>query len=408
MATNPEPVLAPPTRRVDRALRIRNSEAQSQAEQSVKIVHLANFYGPKSGGLKTMMLNSARLANSEGHQVWHIVPGAVNQVTDHPHFQRIEIKSPTIPRSGGYRVIRKVSEVVIKLEEIAPDVIEISDRLTLLAVADWARSRDIPTIMFAHERIDGVVKSHFRGIFAETLADILNKNAAGRVDAVIATTEFAAEEFRRIGVNPSKIPLGVDLETFQPHLRNRMNDSSIRIGICSRLSKEKRSDFAIDVLRATINRGIDAELVVIGDGPLKAEMQAASADLPVTFEGFISDRSLLAEALANLDVLLAPGPIETFGLAALEGLASGTPVIVNSASALPEVIGLAGAAAELDSELWATNIERLLAFGKDKDSATRLIARAQAEKFPWQEFWRKLSNLYANLGVITSSVEKQR
>jgi alpha-1,6-mannosyltransferase len=52
--------------------------------------------------------------------------------------------------------------------------------------------------------------------------------------------------------------------------------------------------------------------------------------------------AVLAALLATADVALAPGPIETFGLAALEALASGTPVVVSAASALPEVIGSAG------------------------------------------------------------------
>jgi hypothetical protein len=46
----------------------------------------------------------------------------------------------------------------------------------------------------------------------------------------------------------------------------------------------------------------------------------------------------LATLLASADVALAPGPVETFGLAALEALACGTPVVVDRASALPEVV----------------------------------------------------------------------
>src|SRR3712207_7820352 len=53
------------------------------------------------------------------------------------------------------------------------------------------------------------------------------------------------------------------------------------------------------------------------------------------FAGHIADRSAVAALLASADVVVAPGPVETFGLAALEALACGTPVVVDQASALP-------------------------------------------------------------------------
>lgn len=77
----------------------------------------------------------------------------------------------------------------------------------------------------------------------------------------------------------------------------------------------------------------------------------------------------------------APGPVETFGLAGLEALASGTPVVVNRNSALPEVIGPAGLAAEDDPPAYADAIEGLLA--RDRDERRR-VAREQAERFDWR------------------------
>src|SRR5262249_32056107 len=73
------------------------------------------------------------------------------------------------------------------------------------------------------------------------------------------------------------------------------------------------------------------------------ERQAAGTAQPVTFTGFIPSRTAVATLLATADVVLAPGPVETFGLAALEALACGTPVVVSGSGALPEGIGGAGA-----------------------------------------------------------------
>ena len=72
-------------------------------------------------------------------------------------------------------------------------------------------------------------------------------------------------------------------------------------------------------------------LVVAGDGSRRAALAYRAARLPVRFAGHIADRAAVAALLASADVVLAPGPVETFGLAALEALACGTPVVVNEA-----------------------------------------------------------------------------
>ena len=126
--------------------------------------------------------------------------------------------------------------------------------------------------------------------------------------------------------------------------------------------------------------GLDAVLVVAGDGPLRARLERAArrASLPVQFAGFVTDPKELAILLASADVVVAPGPVETFGLAALEALACGTPVVVSASSALPEVVGTAGIA--VTGEDFAGGVRAILA----RDPiARRAAARARAEEFGW-------------------------
>ena len=101
---------------------------------------------------------------------------------------------------------------------------------------------------------------------------------------------------------------------------------------------------------------------------------------PVRFLGHVSDRADLGALLASADVVIAPGPVETFGLAALEALASGTPVVVSAESALPEVIGEAGIAAAGEGPDYAAAVQTLMARPEDE---RRKTARARAELYPW-------------------------
>jgi alpha-1,6-mannosyltransferase len=79
-------------------------------------------------------------------------------------------------------------------------------------------------------------------------------------------------------------------------------------------------------------------------------------------------------------VVIAPGPAETFGLSALEALASGTPVVVSKQSVLPEVVGQAGLAAEDNDSACADAAEQLL---RRDATGRRRLARQQAERFGW-------------------------
>jgi alpha-1,6-mannosyltransferase len=183
--------------------------------------------------------------------------------------------------------------------------------------------------------------------------------------------------------NLVEVPLGVDLDLFHPGARDDAlraryaRPEQLLLVHCGRLSTEKQPENSVEAL-ATLHRdGVDAVLVVAGDGPLRDRLVERAAGLPVVFTRFLADRAEVAALLATADVALAPGPIETFGLAALEALACGTPVVVNAASALPEVVGDAGVAVRTD---FAQGVREIAA---RPESARRAAARARAERFGW-------------------------
>ncbi len=231
------------------------------------------------------------------------------------------------------------------LEALRPDALEVSDRLTLRSLGRWGRAHGARTVMISHERLDRLAAQVLPRRLARRFADFANARTAADYDTVVCTTAFARQEFDRVGAaNTVTVPLGVDLAMFHPGRRSAAvrrrwaAPGQILLVHCGRLSVEKRADRSIDALAALRAAGVDARLVVMGEGPLRARLQRQAAGLPVDFTGFIADRPTVAAMLASADVALAPGPHETFGLAALESLACGTPVVVSRTSALAEII----------------------------------------------------------------------
>ncbi|MER6211964.1 glycosyltransferase [Streptomyces sp. NPDC001642] len=357
---------------------------------SLRIVRLANFVAPASGGLRTALRELGKGFKEAGHDPVLIVPGERHTDRETEQGRVITLPGPLLPGTGGYRVLADKRRVAGLLEHLAPDRLEVSDRTTLRWTGKWARRARVPAVMVSHETADGVLRTWgLSENMSRRTADALNVRTAHTYARVVCTTEFAEREFVRIGArNVVRAPLGVDLVGRSPALRDPAvraeyaRVDQVLLVTCTRLSVEKKPGTALDALEALVRRGRPAVLVVAGDGPLRArlEQRARERRLPVTFLGHVSDRRLLGALQASADVCLAPGPAETFGLAALEAMACGTPVVASASSALPEVIGSAGATAADNGRAFADAVDMLL---ERPEVERREIARARAECFGW-------------------------
>jgi alpha-1,6-mannosyltransferase len=350
----------------------------------MRIVRIANYVGPRSGGMRTALreLGSGYLA--AGHEPVLVVPGPIDSDEDTPQGRVITLRGPVLPLTGGYRAMFFKRRITTLLDHLRPDRLEVSDRTTLRWTGRWAREHGIPSVMVSHESLTALMGG---GLAGRLVADLLNRRTARQYDQVVCTTAWATAELERLGVpNLTTIPLGVDLSLFSPtacdpELRaSFVSPHEVLLVHCGRLSPEKKPGLSLAAVRDLRASGIPAVLVVAGDGPLRRRLEKLAARwmAPVRFAGFIADVSRLAALLATADVVVAPGPAETFGLAALESLACGTPVVVNVASALPEVIGRAGVA--VAGKHLAAGVRTVLSWAPEQ---RRTVARARALEFGW-------------------------
>lgn len=354
----------------------------------MRVVQVANFYGPRSGGLRTAVDRLGAEYCAAGHDVYLIVPGGSPDARRLPSgVRRISLPARRIPCTGGYRAVHP-HPVTTLLERLEPDAIEVSDRLTLRSLGRWGRAHGVATVMISHERLDRLVGQVLPSRLARSVADLANRRTAADYDAVVCTTAFAREEFDRIGArNVATVPLGVDLDQFHPRrhsvdVRRRWARPEQTLLVhCGRLSVEKHVHRSIDTISALRDSGTDARLVVVGEGPLRARLERQAARLPVDFTGYIGCRDTVATILASADVALAPGPHETFGLAALEALACGTPAVVSKTSALAEILTAdSGAAADNHPQAIARAVHGVIG---TPEHERRRHARRRAEEFTW-------------------------
>ncbi|HEX3788984.1 MAG TPA: glycosyltransferase [Pseudonocardiaceae bacterium] len=363
----------------------------------MRIVQLANFYGPNSGGLRTAVDTLGRGYQQAGHDRVLVVPGQRRQVRETDAGTVITL--PGAPVSGGYRMMLRPAAVCRELDLLAPDSIEVSDKATLLTVSTWARANDAQAVLFSHERLDTWLAARlptlwrYGGAVLDPAVRRWNCGLARRFDTVVVTSAFAEHEFAELGVGTiRRIPLGVDLATFRPVPRPP-RPGPVRLAYAGRLSPEKNPQGAIGAVRQLVRDGLDVRLDVYGNGVAEAALRRQAAGLPVVFHGFLGDRAELAARLADADIAFAPSAAETFGLSVLEALACGTPVVAADTGAAPELLapgagvavpatpdGLAGGVAEVLN--WPT-MER------------RVAARRRAEQFPWSATTEAMLDLHS-------------
>src|ERR1700758_1614948 len=105
----------------------------------MRVVQVANFYGPRSGGLRTAVDRLGAEDCAAGHAVFLVVPGRYPKRTQLPTgVVRITLPARLIPFTGGYRAVMP-GPVKSLLKTLKPDALEVSDRLTLRSLGPWGR-----------------------------------------------------------------------------------------------------------------------------------------------------------------------------------------------------------------------------------------------------------------------------
>jgi alpha-1,6-mannosyltransferase len=375
--------------------------------EMLRIAQVANFIGPCSGGMRTAVNALGARYAASGVQRLLISPGPEDSIEHTPDGTHILLRAPQVS-SGGYRMILEPWRVLKVLEQFQPTSVEISDKSTLLPVARWAKRMGVGCIQFSHERLDamlalriGIRTGTSTGISAGVSA--LHRVASRMFDAIVITSRYAAGEFPDVAVRRLRhIPLGVDLAVFQPRVEPMPPDGVLRLVHAGRLSREKSPELAVATAVELHRRSVPVQMDVYGQGPMLGKLQALAAGAPVTFHGYIGDRRVLADRLGAADIALSVCPGETFGLAILEALASGTPVVTADRGGGRELVTEASGA-------WAVPeppalADAVLDLAKRDTPATRIAARQRAEQFDWAETTSSMLRLHHE---VTARVGRQ-
>jgi alpha-1,6-mannosyltransferase len=376
----------------------------------LKLLDITKFFGETTGGIRTYLLEKARyVAGRADLSQVVIVPAENDAITDEDHTRWYRLASRAIPTQSPYRFLLAGKRIGGIIAQERPDVIEVGSPyfvpwITRRAAAPF----EIPLVWFFHTNFPRIISPRpSRAGFARRLAGRIADRYVARLsrvfDGAIGASRVAVKALEQAGFHRVEhIPLGVSLELFHPARRKQAAETRAAYGIpggpvaifSGRLAREKELGLIIDAW-PRVEKATGATLVLVGDGPSRHFFQRRCRASRVVWLAYERDREKLADLLAAADIYLAPGPAETFGLAALEAMASGLPVVSSDQGAVRELVEASGAGVvnpDPDSGVMADSIIGLLA---SDCTALGMRGRRYAEAHhSWESVFDRLFGFY--------------
>jgi len=330
----------------------------------------------------------------------------------------IRIAGPSLPYDPTYHLLWRVDKVRALIGRERPDVLEIDSPYVAAASAlSVPRAHfGVRTFVWHADFIDTYVRRALEprlgratGVAVEPLWAMVRTIARG-CDATFVAGRWMASKLRAHGLpRVTFLPFGVERSRFAPDARDPevrrsllgpgREEAALLVGV-GRFAVEKRWEVVLDAF-VKLRRQRDAVLVLYGDGPERAAMQARVAGRDdVRFAGFERDRAKLAAALASADVLVHGCPYETFGFAVAEAMSVGLPVVVPDAGGANELAddGSAERYPAGDAGAAAKAIARMLDRATlDRDGVRASAARAAARLPSVREQFERTYDAYADL-----------
>ena len=308
-------------------------------------------------------------------------PPGVRAVSLHERLSR--------PAMTRYAVTARSADVTAVLGEIDPQVIHAHFGPDGLYASRSARDLDVPLVVTLHGRD---VTMSARSLLASRKPVAANyalrrRRLTSRAAVVLCVSDYLRQAAIRRGMDPDRLRthyIGVDTDVFAA---TDLPAEPVIVHI-ARLVEKKGTGYLIDALRAVVDAVPDAQLRIVGDGPLRPALEQRAAELGLTrhvrFLGPLPPDGVRAElraarVYAQPSVTAANGDQEGLPISLLEAMSTGTAIVATRHSGIPEAIADERHGRLVPERSVGELAEALTAYLAD-DAAAAAAGRAAAER----------------------------
>jgi len=363
----------------------------------MRIVMVTETFLPKIDGIVTMISSTVECLRARGDEVLLFAPAGGPEEL---HGARvIGLPSSPFPFYPELRVAVPRAAMRRHIEEFQPDVLHLFEP-SLLGIGGiyYAQVMHIPLVISYHTNLPAYL-SYYRLGFLQSATWKLMRIRHGRADLNLCTSTPMMEELAEHNIDRLALwERAVDADRFHPSRRSAEMRSTLSQGepqkplllFVGRLCAEKN----IGSLRSVLRAIPDLRLAIVGDGPMRHELEKHFRDTPTYFAGYLRGEAL-AGAFASSDLFVMPSETETLGLVLLEAMASGCPVVACRAGGIPDAVedGVTGFLFNPEESDLIETVRRVLNDPVERASV-RTRARAETERHSWLEATDLLRSQY--------------
>lgn len=311
-------------------------------------------------------------------------------------------------KEAGYRLAGFAPGLLKELRELKPVLIHSHFGPDAVPGLRLARKLHVPLVVTYHG-YDATMKDEYAREFSFDYRQYLRwkKKVQQEASLFIAVSEFIKGRLIAQGFPQDKIVVhyvGVDTSLFTADPRVEREPIVLFVG---RLFDNKGCEYLVRAMAVAQRRVPEARLVVIGDGPLRGELETLAAELTTgtKFLG-VQPHATVREWMNRASLFSVPsvttesGTSEGFGLVFTEAQAMGVPVVSFATGGIPEAVehGATGLlCGERDVECLAANIEQLLTDDAKWSSFSKAAARRVRSRFDLRAQTAKLEDIYESL-----------
>ncbi len=258
----------------------------------------------------------------------------------------------------------------------------------------------VPTVALVHEYHDRSALNKYPLPIGVIQLVVQNLLRSGLYSAVIVPREQTRGQLREYGVRTPihVVPNGIAFETYS----SPPEHSSVRsfnFFVVSRLVHRKGIDQLLEAMANVVKECPSVQLGIAGAGPQRKELERLVSELGiesnVDFLGFVSEKRKIA-LLHEADIFVFPSRQEGFGIAVLEAMATGTPVVANDLDVLDDLVpdGANRLVDASDPEKFATALVEAHSAGQDCISARGVENKREAEQYRLYHVGQQASAVY--------------